>query len=102
MPIGYTIDDARRMVFIRAWGSLTDDQVKAQADALKTDPRFDPNYWALIDLRDVSVVELTAQFIRGYHSRFAPSARRRFVAARGVAFGMARMHQLAWQSRGPR
>ena len=96
MPCDYTIDLARSLVLSHGWGVVTDREFLAHARALTADPRFAPNFHQLVDLRDVTNVQLTASGIRELVSLnpFGAGARRAVVVTNSVAFGMARMYQI--------
>jgi hypothetical protein len=76
MPISYKISPNRPLVVTYLWGIVTTDDVVQYYQALKADPDFDPAFWQLSDLRDVTVTE-------GDTSSVA-SAARVDVFARGV------------------
>lgn len=93
MPAAYRIDRERSLVLSRAWGTLTDDDIRRHYDRLRTDPGFHPDMRQLVDLREVTAVEVNARYIResAQRSPFRTGVRRAYVATSGVAFGIARM-----------
>ncbi|HEX6038565.1 hypothetical protein [Longimicrobium sp.] len=93
MPAAYRIDPERAIVLSRAWGTLGDADITAHYTALAADPAFDPAYRQLVDLREVTAVDLSAAHIAEIAKRavFRPGARRAYVAPTDVAFGVARM-----------
>src|SRR5260221_2200018 len=97
MPASYPIDDERRTIFSRAWGVLTDADVVRHNRALIQEPRFRPGYNRLADFRDVTELRLTAEVVSSEAAllRLAPNSRRAFVVSTDLAFGFARMFQLA-------
>jgi hypothetical protein len=93
MPTSYEIDPTRSLVVSRAWGLLTDAEVGDHYRDLRADPGFNPAFRQLADLREVTGISASAATIDDVaHWRvFAPGARRAFVVATPVQFGMARM-----------
>jgi hypothetical protein len=96
MPCAYTIDLARSLVLSRGWGAVADRELLAHVRALTADPRFARNFHQLIDLRDVTDVQITASCIREMVrlNPFGAGARRAVVVTNDVVFGMARMYQI--------
>lgn len=92
MPIGYSIDGSRPFVVVRAWGALTDDELRAYATTLLGDERFDRTMPKLMDLRAASLSCVSAAFFRGFRCPFARASRRAFVVSSKAAFGVARMY----------
>lgn len=92
MPIGYSIDGSRPLVVVRAWGTLTDDELRAYATALSGDERFDRAMPKLMDLRAASLSGVSAAFLRGFRSPFYRSSRRAIVVRTTATFGVARMY----------
>ena len=99
MPGSYTILPAARFVYTRGWGVVTDEQLHAHAIALRADPRFQPAFAQLADLRDVSDIQITSAGIRTMPllNPFGKGARRAFVTPNTTAFGLARMYELMKQ-----
>jgi hypothetical protein len=89
----YKIDQERRIVLTRAWGELTTRQLFDVMSEMLLDPRFDPSYRSLGDLRDVTriTVDAMATAQAAASPVFAEGARRAIVATSDEAFGMARM-----------
>ena len=96
MPCGYTIDLAQSLVLSRGWGLVTDRELLAHVHALTADPRFARSFRQLVDLRDVTDVQVTASTIREMVklNPFGAGARRAVVVTNDVVFGMARMYQI--------
>ncbi len=93
MPVTYQIDAERSLVRSRAWGVLTGEEIHAHYRRLFADPGFTPAYRQLVDLREVTRVEVARDRIREIAADFAfsPDSRRAYVASADVAFGTARM-----------
>jgi hypothetical protein len=89
----YRIDPERRLVLTRAWGELSTRELADVMSRILLDPRFDPTYRSLGDLREVTTITVdtmaTAQAAAS--PLFASGTRRAIVATSDVAFGMARM-----------
>ena len=97
MPASYLIDDQRRTIFSRAWGVLSDAGVIRHNRALMRDPRFRAEYSRLADFREVTELRVSADVIQREAAllALAPRSRRAFVVGTDLAFGFARMFQLA-------
>lgn len=93
MPMSYEIDDQRSLVYCRTWGRLTNEELRDHYHALRADPRFDPSYRQLGDLRDVNLDLLDPVVVREVASArvFAPGVRRALVAPSDHAYGLSRI-----------
>jgi hypothetical protein len=83
MPLSYTIDRRQRVVVVRASGLLTvDDAVRVRA-VLQSDVMFRSHFAMLLDLREVTQVNMSFQAMArlAATSVFAPQSRRAFVCA---------------------
>ena len=96
MPASYRIDAADQIIYSRAWGVLTDDDIATNRAALARDPAFVPTSSQLYDFSEVTAVEVTAAGVRALArtSPFARTARRAIVVSSDVAYGMARMYAI--------
>lgn len=95
MPCSYTILPESRFVYTRGWGVVTDAMILAQARALRSDPRFQPSFAQLYDLRE-AILAFTAAGVRevALISPFGVGARRAFVSGPSDSvFGMVRMYE---------
>jgi hypothetical protein len=74
---------------------ITDWELTTYARALRADPRFDPSFRQLVDLRGVEAFDLTIHGVRELASLnpFAATARRAVIVRDDCAFGMVRMYQ---------
>jgi len=92
----YRIDKARRIVFAKASGRVTDDEAFAEQRRLEADPDFEPDMGQLFDGREVSEFRVTSPGIRrlARRSPFGRGSRRALVAARDDTYGMARMYEM--------
>ena len=96
MPGSYLIDETQQIVFSRAWGEVTNLDLVDHARTLRADPRFGPYFRQIVDFSDVTHVHVTSEGVRllVHINPFERAARRAFVVASDVAFGMARMYQI--------
>ncbi len=96
MPGSYTILPESRFVLSRSWGVLTQALLLAHSRALAGDPRFQPSFAQLSDLREVTDITVTAPGVReaAEASPFGAGSRRALVASSDFIFGMARMYEL--------
>jgi hypothetical protein len=100
MPCSYTILPESRFVYTRGWGVVTDAMILAQAHALKSDPRFQPSFAQLYDLREATLA-FTSAGVRevAVVSPFGVGARRAFVSGSSDSlFGMVRMYEALRES----
>lgn len=95
MPGSYLIDSTRSIVFSRAWGILTDDELLWHAQTLRADPRFDPAFRQIGNFLDLSEVRVTAEGVRtlAQFNPFNTDSRRAIVAPTDLAFGLVRMFE---------
>ena len=96
MPADYRIDVEQATVFSRASGRLTDDDLQNHQRRLREDPDFRPDLNQLFDFQTVTDLQVTAAGIRILAERnpFGAGARRAFVVASQVMYGMLRMFQI--------
>jgi len=101
MPYDYHIDAARRVVFTRFHGVVTDDDLAEHVNRLRNDPTFDPSFSQLTDGNGATKVDVTSDAIRRLveSNPFSKNAKRAGVASRDVAFGLLRMYELLADSR---
>lgn len=93
MPESYEIDVDRRLITCRVWGTFTSAELREHYRRMFIDPRFDPTFIQLGDLREVTDFavdsETIAQTAAG--ASFVPGTRRAMVANPGLGYGLARM-----------
>jgi hypothetical protein len=96
MPADYRIDRSKRLVYGRAWGILTNDDLTDRRAALYRDPAFAPDLDELYDAVEVTEVQVASRVLLqlALSSGFSPTARRAVVVSSDVAFGIARMYAL--------
>jgi hypothetical protein len=93
MALSVTIDVERSLIVTRASGVLTFDDVLAARAETRSHPDFDPRYFDLFDLREVTEIEISgAEMARiAATSVLARGVCRAFVVKTQVQYGMARM-----------
>jgi hypothetical protein len=97
LPATYSIDVERKLVISRAWGAITDDDVREHARLLRADPLFDPTYSQLLDMTGITkdLVHTNTKQESSYGQLFDRGVRRAWVASTDYTFGMARMYAVA-------
>jgi hypothetical protein len=93
MPLSYTIDRSQRVVIARASDTLSEDDIHRFREELQSALSFNPHYAQLVDLSDVTDIEVSVPSIARIagSSGFAPGVRRAFVGSTDAQYGMARM-----------
>lgn len=97
MPLEHVIDVEHQLVRSRGWGELTDADVIGHQARVAADPRFNPDFNQLVDLRDVTgTQDLSGRTIEQVSRKtvFSPTSRRAVVAASAAVFGIGRMGAL--------
>jgi hypothetical protein len=94
MGMSYTIDAVRALVVTRVWDTFSNDDLRDGISHLMADPRFDPCYRSLVDMREVTAITAAAPVLAQVARTplFAVEARRAIVAESDLAFGVARMY----------
>ena len=89
----YVIDEKRRLVITTAWDVLTNADVLEHREQLKSDTRFNSNFFQLVDFTQVTGIALDHVAVRAltHEHMFSREARRAFVALSPLAWGMSRM-----------
>ena len=95
MPFEYVIDVERELVYSRGWGDVTEADLLDHQRKLAQDPQFQPTFSQLVDLRDPTSINVTADAVRNGARRhvFGPHARRAIVVPDSEKFGLAQMFQ---------
>jgi hypothetical protein len=93
MPTSYEIDGERSLVRCRTLGSLTNEELRGHYRAMCADPRFNPSFRQLGDLRDVNLGLLDPAVVRDVAAAriFAPGVRRALVAPTDHAYALSRI-----------
>jgi hypothetical protein len=93
--ITYTIDPTRRLVAVTVTGSLTLEDALMFQSRVKAHAAFDPTFSQITDCTNVAVHDLDASGLRAIamNAPYKPGARRAFVVAKDLGFGLGRMFQ---------
>ncbi len=96
MPATYQLDVAHRLVWSRAWGTITNDELAAHSKHLRANPRFAPDFRQLQDLTEIREFKVTSAGLQNLArlNPFGKGARRAVLVASNLAFGLARMHEM--------
>jgi hypothetical protein len=96
MPFRYSVDKTNRLVISTGMGHLTWQEIEARQNEARTDPSFCPDYAQLVDLRQVTGIEMPGNQARYLAQRkvFSSQSKRAFVVANPLMFGMGRMWQI--------
>ncbi len=99
MPITYSIDRERNVVFTTIRGVLTDDELLDHKKRLTSDPNFKSGMVELSDAREVGELAVTAEGVGRFvtqdskDSELLKGYKLAIVASEDVVYGMARMYQ---------
>ena len=95
MPVQYSIDRARRIVFTTWNGKVSFEQLRAYLHDLSTDPGFDPSFDQLIDLSEAAEIQLNYDTLMAIREvdPFSAESKRAMVAPGDVAYGLGRMYE---------
>jgi len=98
----YEIDKERRLVTSTASGVITLPEIWAHQEKLAKDSDFDPSFAQLLDLTQVSKVEISSEEIRRVagNSVFAINTRLAIVVSSNFVYGLARMFQILRETNG--
>ena len=96
MPADFRIDRSKRVVYCRAWGVVTNQDLADNRVGLHADPAFEPDMAVLYDFADVTDVQVTSEALGrlAQTSHLVPTARQALVVSSDVAFGLARMYAI--------
>jgi hypothetical protein len=93
----FQIDVERRLVRVRFSERVTADEIASYAKELRVHPDFNPSFAEIIDLREVTGLELIASdFLRlaDQADPFSREAKRAFVVQTSLQNHAARMHKI--------
>ena len=96
MPVTYHIDKATNILFAKASGELTAEDIQVFRRAAVEDPDFDPHLDTIFDFLDITGLQLSGDEVRELtHSAiFHERSRRALVVPSKVMFGVSRMYSL--------
>jgi hypothetical protein len=102
MPMIFTIDPGRKVVFTSVFDNLTEQDIRDHQERLLQDPQFNPEYSELVDATKLKTVRLTSLSTdRLVRTRpFGKSARCAVIAESDLAFGISRMIELHCEEQG--
>ena len=95
MPITYVIDGTSRIVVTTCVGAITFEEMRDVATEMRDDPEFKSNFGQLIDLTQVSQLNLTFRELTTFKESFDPfsnESQRAVVALADAAYGIGRMY----------
>ena len=99
MPIEYTYDEEKNVLYTRFYGVITDADLKAQGEAVTSDPRVMPGVRELVDLSGVEGEDVTSDGlakniqIDTMHREKLTGMKTAIVAATDLQYGLSRMYQ---------
>lgn len=93
MPFNYGVYKDQQLVVSTGAGRVTCDEIRARQDETATDPQFNPDFNQIVDLREVTALDVSMDEFRALAARqvFSPVSRRAFVATNVAIFGMGRL-----------
>ncbi len=95
MPVLYTIDSERRVVFTQVVGVVDGEQLHAHQDRLRNDPDFQADMRELMDCLELKDAKLKT-IVYPHLVRSSPwggKAKRAIVAPSALGFGLLRIFQ---------
>ena len=92
----YEIDRVRRLVMSTLSGVITLPDIRELREKIQKDPDFDPSFAQLVDVAQLSKVELSSEDLRRIAGTniFAQSSRLAIVATSKFLYGLSRMFQI--------
>ena len=99
MPMTYSIDSTRRVVFTTASGVLADRDILAHKEELLADPKLEPGMMELQDVRGITKVDVTSKGIQHLavlsdsEKKILGDFKLAIVVSKSLAFGMARVFE---------
>jgi len=102
MPAFFEIEKHHRLVITSASGVVTMAEALAHNQNLRKHPDFDPSFSQLIDLSDVTKIELNREDILtlAQDPILSDNSRRAILATGDLTFGLARMFEMFRESKG--
>lgn len=102
LSVTYTIEPEARLVSTQFCGVLSFRALEMYANSLRADPRFDPTFSELVDLRKVEEIHLLPEEALRLADQIDPfmlETKRAFVAQSQLQVHSAKMHQLLQNKR---
>jgi hypothetical protein len=102
MPFSYKIDKERRLMKSTASGVITMADALAHQEELLKDPEFDLSFGQLIDVTQVTGVEIGSSDLRALSQTrvHSPTSHRAILASGDLVFGLARMFAIFRETMG--
>jgi len=102
MPAFFEIEKDHRLVITSASGVVTMAEALAHNQNLRKHPDFDPSFSQLIDLSDVTKIELNREDILtlAQDPILSDNSRRAILATGDLTFGLVRMFEMFRESKG--
>ena len=103
MPASYKVDKEQRWVHTMIWGEVSLADVLSALEKGLMDPEVDPNFAEIVDLSEVTRMNLSADemSVLAQKSVFSPNARRAIVVPdNDHVFGLARMYEILRELQG--
>jgi hypothetical protein len=98
MSVNHEIDSERRIIFVTVRGEFRDEDLLSIYDRLRAEPKLEPDFGLLIDLRHAAGRSVTMSGVQTLIKRpllLSPGARRAIVVETDLGFGMSRMYELS-------
>jgi hypothetical protein len=98
----YEIDKERRLITSMASGVITLPEIWAHQEKLSKDLDFDPSFAQLLDVTQVTKLDLCSEDVRNIaeSNTFSSNPRLAIVATSSLVYGMARMFQIFREMKG--
>ena len=103
MSVEYKYDEEKKFLYSRFYGALTDEDLRAQAQAVADDPRIQPGVKEIVDLRGVDTVEASTDSIGVIinidmeHSEKLAGQKTAIVAPRELLFGLSKIYEILYE-----
>lgn len=95
MPYSYRIDKDLKIVFSKAFGVFTEDDIRGHSEDLLNDPEFDRTYNQFVDFSEVTKLEVSLALVRSkaMSRLFSETSKRAAVAPQDVVYGSVRVFE---------
>jgi hypothetical protein len=103
MPATYNVDKEQRWVHTMMWGELSRTDILVALEKGLMDTEVDPSFAEIVDLTEVTKVDLSGDDMReiARKSAFSLSSRRAFVVPdNSVVFGLVRVYEILRELQG--
>jgi len=98
MPYEVYIYPEKRLVEVKITGTVTNDDLLAIDNRMRSDPNITPDFNQLVDTRAASKADFSSKGVLDITTRkpfFSTVSRRAIVAPTNAGFGLARMFELS-------